>query len=266
MTRSVTTCFVGPAIGAAFLLSLTSAHADPAGPYGPIDPPAPAPAPAPAPPPPTPGYTTAPAPAPPPVYAAAAPPAPASPPVYAAVATPAPAYGTAAPAASAAAAPAPERSYAIGVTAMASGDGDGRGLGIFGRKRMNPRLQVEIALTSLEYDRPRSDTSLGAGLIYDLTEVGGLMAYGVVGAGFNRATSTRRGDDEQSSVTQGYLEAGAGLAWSITPALSLSGDLRLQARRGGDARDARADHADDVTPVAGDENGVAAHLGLALSL
>jgi hypothetical protein len=105
------------------------------------------------------------------------------------------------------------------------------GAGLLGRLRVSPRLELEVTLASDQYrENPRIDTRIGAAALIGLGQPGGFTPYLVLGAGANVVQPQGQDTNMDALPAYGYLEAGIGLSWELTPHFSLTGDLRLQAR------------------------------------
>jgi hypothetical protein len=110
------------------------------------------------------------------------------------------------------------------------------GVGLIARLRMSPRLELEGQLGADQFanastpEASRQDSRLGLDLLVNLSNPGGFVPFLLVGGGINVVAPQGQNSDSRNLPTYGYLEAGAGLSWELTPHFSLTGDLRLQAR------------------------------------
>jgi len=128
-----------------------------------------------------------------------------------------------------------EPRFGIGIRASSlvlerDGDEDGvpaDGVGLLLRMRLRSNLELELDIGHDKFQElEREDTRIGGALYLPLTR-GRLAPYLVVGAGVNAIQMYQDADP----IQQGYLEAGGGLAWKISPRFVISGDLRWSARK-----------------------------------
>ncbi len=128
-----------------------------------------------------------------------------------------------------------EPRFGIGIRASSlvldrEGDDDGvpaDGVGLLLRMRLRSNLELELDIGHDKFQEfSREDTRIGGALYLPLTR-GRLAPYLVVGAGVNAIKMSEDADP----IEQGYLEAGAGLAWKLSPRFVISGDLRWSARK-----------------------------------
>src|SRR5688572_6379633 len=101
------------------------------------------------------------------------------------------------------------------------------GMGLLLRFRLRSNVELELDIGHDKFvESNREDTRLGAALYLPLTR-GRLAPYLVVGAGVNAIQIMEDADP----IQQGYVEAGAGLAWKLAPRFVVSGDVRWSARK-----------------------------------
>jgi hypothetical protein len=110
---------------------------------------------------------------------------------------------------------------------------EGSGGGLFARLRLSNRFELEGEIGGEAYmDSARLDSRLGIAGIINLGEPGGFTPYLVLGTGLAVVSpqGQEREEDPDTLPSYGYVEAGIGLSWELTPHFQLTGDLRLQSR------------------------------------